>query len=236
MFMPPFEAAFFLGLRARSYKMSTHEIRVRAVSRFAVTHFTRDGAGASSRVVGEFDNSQLADEVGHALQNANPGASLTTSDGAHHPGHDLQFVLVSRTFDAAAHAFYADSVPGVEQMLRELETNDRGVEYRVFSRKVDVNPHKPAATESEVNTSLAAFYREGGESFEGKVPVRYPSRHAIGETVMRKAIDNGTTGHAAQVAIVAAVKFIPGKVLYDLQYPSGRAQEINVDSCDVEDI
>lgn len=74
----------------------------------------------------------------------------------------------------------------------------------------------------------------------GKEHTNYPSRYAIGEKVLRKACDVRVVGgilrpYAAEPAEITAVHFYPGKVCYQVSYPSGRAAE-TVDSVELEDL
>lgn len=161
------------------------EIRVRAVQRHLVTEWEeRKG----SRVIGEFESSDLADEVAAALQAKTPGATVVSSEGAVTPGIKTQFVVV----DGVVY-LRSDSLP---------------------------SSAAPAVT--------------------GKQHTSYPSRYAIGETVMRKLYDGRCEAsgrlipYDAEPARIQAVRFYPGKVCYEVTYPSGRAAE-TVDSVELED-
>jgi hypothetical protein len=66
--------------------MAENEYRVRAVTRYVVTHFTSDGVrNAGSEQFGEFPNKREAETVGRALCAADPGSTFQTIMDAPEP-------------------------------------------------------------------------------------------------------------------------------------------------------
>lgn len=68
-------------------KTIENEYRVRAVTRYVVTHFmSTDQPGSGSSVqYGEFPNIDQADVVGRALNEANPGSTFVTIEERREP-------------------------------------------------------------------------------------------------------------------------------------------------------
>lgn len=132
--------------------MMTNEFRLRPVTRFVLTHYQADddAGSASTRTVGEFPNVQSAEEVGVALQALVPGSTLTTIDGrqAEYPPKALaaamavraepavlEYVIVERSFDVMAQAYYAETLELAEQHKARFEKMT-AKEYRIFERVV----------------------------------------------------------------------------------------------------
>lgn len=130
--------------------MQENEFRVRPVTRYVLTHYHLIEGKGSIRNVGEFPNVESAEEVGIALQALVPDSTFVTLEGREpvYPPKALaaamavraepkeyDYVIVERSFDPAAKAFYAESDEHAELHRIQLEAHYRR-EFRVFSREV----------------------------------------------------------------------------------------------------
>lgn len=190
--------------------MQENEFRVRPVTRYVLTHYNlNDGKGAV-RNVGEFPNVESAEEVAVALQALVPGSTLTTIDGrqaeyppkalaaamaVRHEAEELEYVIVERSFDPDAKAYYADCVDHAESHRMQLEAHYRR-EFRVFSRAIR-DPMKLTARKMGGIPSYAPLTLK---------PER-PDFIPIGTAVICLGV---------QLA-VSYVKLVPGSVLYGLE-------------------
>jgi hypothetical protein len=89
--------------------MNENEYRVRAVTRYIITHFYDQPMGdglnkCGSEQFGEFPNIEQADAVGRALQAANPGSTFATIEDRREPRG----------------VFYAHSDEGCERLMRAV--------------------------------------------------------------------------------------------------------------------
>jgi len=132
--------------------MQVNEFKVRRVERFALTHYHSVDRMSSSRVIGEFDNVEAAEEVGVALQALVPGSTLETVEGrqAMYAPTALRVAMAERvreqdaggapfavvavhTFDVNTKAYFAYSQEEAEQARKKAE-QDHGIEFRVYRR------------------------------------------------------------------------------------------------------
>lgn len=132
--------------------MQVNEFKVRRVERFALTHYHSVDRMGSSRVIGEFDNVDAAEEVGVALQALVPGSTLETLEGrtAMYTPTALRAAMAARigeldaggapfavvavhTFDVNTKAYFAYSEEEAEQAKKQAE-QDHGTEFRVYRR------------------------------------------------------------------------------------------------------
>lgn len=127
--------------------MSTTEIRVRPVVRHAVTRFTQDGRSAGSEMIGEFANEAFAEEVAEAL-------SRKTAP--------RQYIIVERTFDAAARICYADHASVADEIKTDME-RELGSEFRVYSREM-TDPIAIARVQMESEEQALRAYRQARDS------------------------------------------------------------------------
>lgn len=196
--------------------MASREFRVRPVQRHLVTDWEE---GRGSRVIGEFQSTDLADEIVAALQRSNPGSAIVRSDGSIGAPQGLEYVIVAAHMHEVENlAYFAYSETDAERVKADAEER-HGFEFRIYSRP-NTGGYAPAAPT--------------------KPHANLPSRYAIGEVVIRKACDvRQLTGalHAydAEQAVVWGIHFYSGKVCYDVTFPSGRTGE-TVDSVELEDL
>ena len=111
--------------------MSTREFRVRPVQRHLVTDW-EDGKG--SRVIGEFQSSEIADEIVAALQKANPGSAIVRSDGSIGAPARTEYVIVAAhtcQVQNLAYFAYSEVDAGMARIKAERE---HGHEFRVYAR------------------------------------------------------------------------------------------------------
>lgn len=158
------------------------------------------------RTIGEYANAVLADEAARGLKALYPEAQLVDSEGEVSRPTTTKYVLVQHgVFTPECLVYHADA-ESLERTLAELAATHYGVEFRVFSSPSGQLPAPP-----DLHTS-------------------YPARHAIGDIVIRRKLGCAPAWRAK----VAAVKFYPGKVRYDLEGLDGdQHAEPDADSCDV---
>ncbi len=131
-----------------------HEFRVRAVERFALTHYQAcpDRMQSSSGVVGEFLSIEAAEEVGMALRALVPGSEFHTIPGRATPRLPKyaeaamadeakrsneaagDFVIVAvHTYKVDTLAYFASTVEEAEKRKAEAELK-HNTEFRIYGR------------------------------------------------------------------------------------------------------
>lgn len=220
--------------------MTENEFRVRPVQRFNLTHYQSDGRTGSVRSLGEFDSIEKAEELGVAMNLLVPGSTFATILGRPVPNYpayelgqalraqevrDLEYVIVqAHTFEVANRVYYAYSAEEAQRTKLQAEVA-HGAEFRVYTRP------RPAGDTDEPPKSMSC----------GPAHTNYPSRYAIGDKVLRIATDLKQEGsgilhhYPAEAAEVWSIHFYPGKVTYDVTFPSGRTME-RVDSIELADL
>jgi len=185
----------------------TTEIRVRPVTRHQITCWAPSGI----RTIGEYANAVLADEAARGLKALYPEAQLVNSEGEVSRPMTTKYVLVQVGHHEVDSLVYHADAEDLVKRQAELAVQHPGIEFRVFGAPSATLPAPP------------------------NLHTAYPARHGIGDKVLRAAVpailDNPEMPE--EIAQVHAVHFYPGKVRYDLTFPSGRRMEC-VDSCDVK--
>lgn len=221
-----------------------HEFRVRPVNRFVLTEYRRndgpnEGSSGTATTIAELPNAKLADQLGEALQRANPGSTLVNSEGEHTPARSREFVIVeAHTFVPDALVYYAYN----EQEAVIMQTNAQMMhkrEFKVFERTVLSDPN--AARDLQAPVDAASRINRAWVGAADALGAICSANFAMGERVMRCATDIRLNGPGqdgilnrceAEEAEIAGVHFYPGKVCYDVVFPSGRRME-TVDSCEI---
>lgn len=157
--------------------MIVNEYRVRPVQRFVVTHYQTDGPGNGAvRTIGEFPNTQIAQEVASAMRAYAPVEPMVS--GVELP---RQYAIVSRDFDISAVVLYADTEDEAEATKSRAEA-EYGGEFRIFSRAIDDAPPRPVL----VVKSYKCLSREQLDVLAADVERQAPGHRVL---VVDKSVD-----------------------------------------------